>query len=741
MARKKKSALGEIPIVKTLNLYSRLLTAWRTKGLLDKPEDNTLGKDEIFYSNNRVYTTRGVKKPYFVHDLPKEINKGIITDLRLNIMDRINGELNRSHGRNDRCTVTFITIGENYKLDMNNASTRGRISYWSRQERRIADNMDFDTTLEEELSSDKHNESTVRMVRSYRLMKQMNEEHAGFFKTKFILELNATSDEALEEGEKGLMDWAFRNGDIKLKPLFFQANEYFMSYSPMGNNKHPRRSMLRKMHMGDVLPDVILNNMSVLTHGGTIGDRIGVPHGVDVMTRSVFAIDVGSGKDAKNFLLTAKTGQGKSVYVKSALGYYDLMGYSTVTLDYEGDEYAYLGSLMGANLVSISGGSTKYVNTLAISNITGDDETDTQLLMDARNMTEKVFNILMQSDAQPSGMDEFQQSVLDDLIDRAYRKVGVVLDDTSTWHRSVDSTYYTLYEELLKLVSSRDSGYNLETVEAMGKMQMVLKRYFEKSGPMNTYFKNPISVNEILTSRHLVFSFGMKGQDEGQMDTKSLALRQLFVSYLTMLKANYNKARGKKTVVVLEELQRYLEQPQSAGVVANFASGGRKRGLVLYLITNSPASLIEGRASAGSTMDTNIKTIVDSISMQIIGGLEQQPMDVLVNTFGLHDARASLEFLVEAASSEGGHPYKNCFFIKYKEQSVIVKAICHPELIKLPIFDTTIIQKTDEEEGDIELMYGVKQNNDLINDIAPVEEGDLEYLEDGQAYEREINRR
>src|SRR5699024_1719046 len=118
------------------------------------------------------------------------------------------------------------------------------------------------------------------------------------------------------------------------------ANEYFMSYSPMGNNKHPRRSMLRKMHQGDVLPDSILNNMSVLTHGGTIGDRVGVPHGVDVMTRNVFAIDVGVGNDAKNFLLTAKTGQGKPVYVKSALGYYDLMGYSTVTLDYEGDECA-----------------------------------------------------------------------------------------------------------------------------------------------------------------------------------------------------------------------------------------------------------------------------------------------------------------------------------------------------------------------------------------------------------------
>lgn len=741
MANKRKgSVLNDIPVINTLNLYSRLLTAWRTNGLMDKPEDNTLGKDEIYYSNNRVYTTRGVKKPFFIHDMPLEINKGLITDLRMNIQDRINGELNRAFGRNERCTVTFITVGQNYKLDMANVRTQGRISHWSRQEKRVKDKMDFDSTLEDELKSDKYNEQTIRMVRSYRLMKSLSEEHAGFFKTKFIIELNATSDEALEEGEKGLKDWSFRNGEIKLKSLFFQANEYFMSYSPLGNNKHPRRSMLRKMHQGDVLPDSILNNMSVLTHGGTIGDRVGVPHGVDVMTRNVFAIDVGVGNDAKNFLLTAKTGQGKSVYVKSALGYYDLMGYSTVTLDYEGDEYQYIGGLIGANMISISGGSSKYVNTLAISSITGDEETDQSLFRDARTMTEKVFDILMTSDDQPNGMDDYQRTLFDVLIDRVYRRVGVLVDDPRTWNLSSECTYYTMYEELLDIARDKSSTYENFNRESIDRMKIVLGRYFEKSGSMNYYFRNPISVESVLKDRHMVFSFGMKGQDEAQTDSKSLALRQLFVSYLTMLKANYNRARGKKTVVVLEELQRYLEQPQSVGVVANFASGGRKRGMVCYFITNSPGALIEGRASGNSDdVKEGIKTIVDNITMYIIGGLDRAPMQKLIDMGGLHDAQGSLEHLIDAASSEGGHVYKNCFFIKYKEQCVIVKAICHPELVKLPIFDTTITQK--EDVGDVELNYGVRQSNEVINSIKPISETDREYLEDASVYEKEVDRR
>src|SRR5699024_8777743 len=119
--------------------------------------------------------------------------------------------------------------------------------------------------------------------------------------------------------------------------------------------------------------------------------------------------------------------------------------------------YQYIGGLIGANMISISGGSSKYVNTLAISSITGDEETDQSLFRDARTMTEKVFDILMTSDDQPNGMDDYQRTLFDVLIDRVYRRVGVLVDDPRTWHLSSECTYYTMYEELLDIARDKSS--------------------------------------------------------------------------------------------------------------------------------------------------------------------------------------------------------------------------------------------------------------------------------------------
>lgn len=713
MAKKKKRGVGQIPILQTINLYSRLLTAWRTKGRLDVPDKHTLGKDQLYYSTNRIYTTKGIKYPIFIHDLPVELSKGVITDLRNDITDAILN-YNTLYGTTDVVKVNFITVADNYQLDFNNMLIQGRINHWSRQEQRIIREKEVGTTLEDELKSDKYSESTIRMVQSFRLMKRLSEERASFFKAKFIIELEATSDDALDEALKVADKWFFFHSIVP-KHLFFQSNEYYMSYSPLGNNKTPRKSMLRKMHQGDVLPDEIINNMSVLTHGGTIGDNLGVPHGIDIFSRTVFSMDLSKGTDARNILLTAGTGQGKSVFMKSALCYYDLMGYSTITVDIEGDEYTMMASLLGANRISISGGSGQYVNTLAISELTGDAELDEALYQDAQEMTERVFDILLRDDKNVSGMTPSQETILDILIDRAYRKHGVLKDDPTTWHKSERCTYFTLYEELIDIMSSKDNTYANINNHEINDMYEKLRRYFEKTGGRNEYFKNPISVKELLRNRHLVFSFGMRGQDGASKNSKSLELRQLYVSYLSILKANYNRSKGRKTVLVLEELQRYLEQPQSAEVVSSLASGGRKRGFIIYFITNSPRGLLDSSDSDGGIKGekgTAFKAIVDNLTMNIIGALPRESMMEVIRRYDLEDATSHLMYLSDVYTSESGHPFKNAFFIRYNGQSSMIRAVCHPDLINLPIFSTTIEQTDDEsEEEKIQMHYGEMTNN------------------------------
>lgn len=731
--KQNKKSLSDFGFIGTINLYARLYTAWRTKGYFVKPENNELGNDEIFYSINRVYTNNGIKKPYFIDEFPQTISKGLITDLRRNINREVTN-YNAERGATAFCKVNFVTIGENFKLDFSDYRIKGRVRHWSRQEARMQNNLEADQTLEDELTSDKYSEGTKRMVKSYRLMRRLKDDDAGFFKSQFIIELHASSDEVLEVAEKTLEDWRFNISDsLRLKTLFFQANEYYTSFSPVGDLKTAKKSLLKKMFLGDVLPDETINSMTVLTQGGTIGDENGVIHGMDVLSREPFAMDVGNNKGAQNFLVTAQTGQGKSVFVKSALGYYDLMGFKTVTLDYEGDEYDYMGGLLNAQRISVSGVNSKYVNTLAIGRLTGDDSIDLDLKKDAIEMTERVFDILMTDDQHVTGMTTEERALFDELVRQVYQDAGVK-DDPNTWYRSENCTFYTIYLKLQDIIKNQTQLLNKFGKPTLDRMSLSLSRYFEPHGSLNHYFTNPISIEELLESDHLIFSFGMKGKDEGDGFEKGLALRQLFVNYLTMLKANYNKAKGYKTVLFLEELQRYLLHKSSGSVVANFASGGRKRGMICYFITNSPSQLLGLRNSVDNSVAVHVKTIVSSITSLFIGALSGEDMDLLIDEFSLGDARGNLRRLVEVAQQNNGmSPLKNCFFVKYKGQSTFIKAVCHPELLELPLFQTDTKQKIDDDYEE-KLQYGLLEQDDTIQNITKYSDFDDTHIKNSSEY-------
>ena len=734
----KLKGLSNFGILGTINLYSRLYTAWRTKGYFLKPERGQLGNDEIFYSVNRVYTNNGVKKPYFIDEFPPVVRKGLITDLRRSINREVSN-FNSERGADEFCKVNFVTVGENFKLDFSDSRIKGRVRHWSRQEARMKNSLKDNQTLEDELTSDKYSEGTKRMVKSYRLMRELKNQNASFFKSQFIVELHASTDDVLEIAEKTLEDWRFNVSDkLRVKTLFYQANEYYTSFSPLGDRKTAKSSLLKKMFLGDVLPDETINSLSVLTQGGTIGDDMGVIHGMDVLSREPFAMDVGNNKGAQNILVTAQTGQGKSVFVKSALGYYDLMGFRTITLDYEGDEYDYMGGLLDAQRISVSGTNTKYVNTLSIGRLTGDEAIDKELKLEAINMTERVFDILMMDNMNPDGMNIREKALFDELVRQVYMDAGVRDEDPNTWYKSERVTFYTVYVKLLDIKDNQTQVVEMFGKESVSRMELSLSRYFEPHGSLNHYFRNPISVDELLETDHLIFSFGMKGKDEGDGIDKGLALRQLFVNYLTMLKANYNKSKGYKTVLFLEELQRYLLHPSSGGVVANFASGGRKRGLVCYFITNSPSQLMGLRNSSNNNVSVHVKTIISSLTTLFIGALSSEDMELLVEEFSLDDARGNLRRLVDVAQQNNGmSPLKNCFFVRYKGQSTFIKAVCHPELLELPLFQTDSKQKVDDEYEE-RLKYGITEQDEYIQGMTNYSGFENKHFKDASEYQKEI---
>lgn len=687
-----KVGIEGLGFFKSLNLYMRLITEKITGGRTDIPEES-LEDGKFYYATNRIYTQKGVKKIYFIDDLPQEIHRGFVSDLRNDVKKAIRG-YNATHGLNENVYIGLVIDGEHYDLDLSSKRTQGRWQYFTSEYEKVQRKMG-NRTLQDELKSDKYSDDVRHKVNSFLYIKEAKEVHdSSFFKTKVILEFVATSDDMLDEAERVLNGFIFKNR-IKAKEIFIQTNEYQKSYTPVGLETN---NLIRKMNVGDIWTDDIISSFSVSTHG-LVGDRLGVYHGVDVQSRNILNIDMSRGSDAQNILLTAGTGEGKSNYAKMLYTFFkaEPKTYSTIVFDYKGNEYTQLGKLSGTSIVSMAGGEGRYVNTMVIGRLTGNKEVDKNLKIEAMESTERVFNLLVD---ERYGMNRQELSLFSDCLNAVYLDYGVT-EDPSTWERSEQCTFFNIYVKLLEMKKDNDvlHEYGEEVVQ---DFILTLKPYFEKGGIRTHWFKEPISIQEIMDSKHLIFNFAMEGKDESMIDEKQLALRQMFASYLTQLISGKNKANGKRTVIFLEELQRYLKQRFSGEIVAGMASGGRSLGMIVYYITNSPTELMLLVEGQDDKIKTNASVIMSNITMTIIGALWRSDMDNLIGYFELHNSTGVLHQLSSIKeNNKKMDDLKYCFHVKYKGQSTIVRMLSHPDLEELPLYTTLKDAKsTTEEEKD-----------------------------------------
>lgn len=676
----------------SFNFYSRIAVSLITKGFKDVPNENeVLPDNHFYYSINRIYTKNKVKKMYFIKELPRLIDEGFLNELKREIETK-SMQVNRTYGINSKCELVDMVITQPYELNFGTFRNRSRMSMWKRRYEEAVKQYGGDNILDELVQKKDISDSKDRnrwMIESWLFVKKAKEiDKSSFARTTIILELIADNDDILLECEKTLKDYLFRN-DIRYNEVFLQSNEYNKAFSPAGNEQN---NLLSKMTSSTILNDDIITSFDVPTHGN-VGDEKGLYYGTDIYTGLPIFYDIRKGSDAKNFLLAANTGDGKSNYLKGIYSSMDILGINSITLDYEGDEYTPMGVLYDAAFIKVSGENSRYFNTIAIGDLTGDPDIDGGLKKEAIGVTERVFSLLLD---EKDGMNFNETSIFSDCINRVYDKFGVT-DDPETWINSKGCTYFHIYGELVDM--SKQDFYVKEYGQYIKDMVIKLRTYFEYDGINRSMFDNPINLDELLGVRHIIFSFGMKGVDESLINTKELALKQLFVGYITTLISNYNKGRGKLTAIYLEELQRYLMHAHSGSVVANMVSGGRKRGMILFLITNAPLQLF-------SSMNTNeeikkyVEAILGNVNGLILGALKEKVSTQLAEYFNIEDSIPSLKLIYE------GGDMKYSFLINYKGESSIVKYLFHPDLLETPLYAT----RKDQEDENIDLMLENHRN-------------------------------
>lgn len=672
--------------VGALSFYTGLANQFFTH---DDIPDRALGNGDFYYTAESIITKNGIKKPFILTVLPEEIARGWVSDLRLMVDDYITAYRLKT-GTNAAVSVNLIEDLVHYNLNLDSIRSRGRWVGFTRMYERVLDQME-EKTLEDELKTDKHSDAVRRKVKSFLHIKLARDEYrASFYKTATFIELHVQSDsifesnDTLKEAERALNAYCIQNG-IKAKRLFLDAHNYYKNYGPTSSFND--RVLMRRKFTGNVFSDDTLSSYVVPEHG-KVGDETGVYHGIDIRSREVVTFDLSKGSGAKNVLVTAATGEGKSRAMKTILTFYAIdPRYQTVIFDYEGTEYSALGKVTDATTVGIGSTQGSYVNTMVITKPTGDPEVDMGRLNQAKEMTTRVFDLLFD---EGEGMENQERAIFSYLLNAVYVDAGVNEEQPEFWHeRSQHLTFYTIYQKLKQLMDQKkdETFFREFKPYQIQDFHNVIMVYFAKGQLRNYWFKEPVDINAFLDSKDVIFNFDMGGQGEESVDVQQLALRQLFASHLTNLKSMYNRQRGVRTVVVIEEMQRYLKHKQSRQIVSTFVSGGRKNGLVMYLVTNAPQELLLTGSMGSHLAQEDIGTILGNMNILLLGALSRNDMEGLVDQFGLEDSEGYLNQLVDIKENERKNaPLKHCFYVKYQDQKTMVKFIVHPAFDESPLY-------------------------------------------------------
>jgi len=652
----------------TIAYYTELLFSLLGKGNVDAPDEGTIIPEGYFYySTNKIFTKDTVKKVLFLHELPMEIEYEFLTNLKRIASE--NGEL--------KIVKRFTP----YRFDRNSWATRNRMQIWKghaeRYEREKYKQSETDEIFSD-LATKEVNRRILWMIRSWDWVNRTERNRDEFCRYNIILELTAKDLPNLYKMEENISS-ALRSLDVDFGGIFVQTNEYYKTYSPASNGTP---TLLSKMNKPNIISDRVASQFFDPGHG-LAGDPDGLYFGTDVFTLESVTYNLKKGSDAANFLLTADTGGGKSAVSKTLMTHLALEGIYSIDVDYEGDEYTDIGIAHGAKFINMSSEASTYFDTTEIGDLTGDPKIDRTLKEEAISTTKLVFDVLTDF---KNGMNFEELSLFNDMILRVYEKRGVT-EDPETWKYSKGSSYEELYRELWIMRDEPEYASKREQIDAFITK---LRLYFD-GNIYSGMFKNKISVNDLLGHPRIIFSFGMRGKTENTIDERSLALRQLFVGYLIMLICNYNKTVLKKlTAVKLEELQRYMTHEASGKIVNDIITGGRKRNMIVFLITNSPLQLVDiMTADDNSEMSKYSKAIKNNIQGFIIGRLTDETSERLAQSF-----TQLKNCLPEMKLINKDMDFKYCFLLHYRGESSVVKFEIPPSLVKTSLYVT----RTEQEE-------------------------------------------
>ena len=687
MAKKRKHKFIA-KLKEKLEMYDMIIANFIAGNSVIEP-DEYLDKSRIDIGFSNISSATAIMKYFIVKSFPDWLNPNFKAEIR------------------SRCTmpgvkVDFYTYVEPHTINWDSAEMQSRLKIYKEYAEENASNGSA-------FEYRKRRDAILARDRIVNSTKYLNEAELDYKRTLskayIVIALTSLRDEEslinMERAIRTLKRYCTAEG-IKITDIKVNMIDWLQSLSIFSLKKE--KEVLKKISKRIVTDDILASLNSYKQ--GKVGDR-GIPLGIDVNSKVVALYQFkGDPNKAENWLISAKTGAGKSLFVKMLISWLLGSGYIVTVMDYEGDEYTnYAAYVRQANtedvkVISMGKGSMVYFDPMEIPMLTGDSEIDSELKETAITYTLGLFRIIV------AGLDSdltiWEDSVLSTAIKRVYEQYGVT-DDPSTWHRSKGLTVHMVYDEIVNIVERRE--FVDETIEnakhrAAVRILEACKTYFEEGEAKSYVFKQPMSINELYKAKFISFSFGMRGATNSQQDNILLALKQLCVANISTQISNYCKyIRKTFNVKIWEEYQRWGEARGSAEIIGNAMTGGRKRGDINFIITNDLAAMLDDSNPINAKLRQNITSYA-------IGAIKDKDVRrKFCEKFNLQEVQGELDLIAKANSDDinkdgkrnRGGKYSHAFcIIMDNGKKAVVKQMVPRALLESSLFKTGVdIERRD----------------------------------------------
>lgn len=710
----------------TLSVYAGRIAHWISKGWGESEVPlKQIASNRFLLSTNKIYTRNAVKMPIAI------IGFGNDEFLPVGWLDNIRDDLNVLENTYN------ISQNENLRIALNEVED--------------ADYSPINFSSSKPLQNDYKraiNDITGKTYTDYSLdtydwLQDLEIENKdSIWETRQFLELvisggpsGKTAEllrQAYEEVSKRL-----RVLQMKTQDLYLTVQNYYDAFSPLGHNhKKGQGSELSKKYV-----PVIRSGQMIVSDGdlqqGSISDIEGVPVGIDVNSGKPIFIDYTNNNLPPSTIVSAVTGAGKTYLMQSILGSLLLWGdkYFPVIVDYK-NEYVELGRSAGMQIISSSPADGLYYDTMELAEPTGDPDIDSRQLTNSIETTDNVFEILLGDKWEKlKPAYEYTRRSL-------YQRQGVYLDKPNTWKNSKGLTFHTFYNEIYKVLSEDRIQAQEETdLNDFVDLRRTLSEYFEIDGSKASYFKQPIRMKDINSSRGVIFALDRKGEvNNSQHDTKLLLTMQFIMHILNNL--TDRKSDKRLIPIYWEETNQLLLIPKVANMISSLTTGGRSRGIRNFFITNSPGQIFRAeQESEFATVDPGvISTIMSNAQSIIVGANSQEDMNTIADKYHLNSStiKVYLKLLAEQASkgNDDQSSLAHKFIIRHQGHTTLMQAVSNDALAQLGVFGTEVdinrVNNSDEKKEQL-MKELLNTNKDTKSDSVTLNKERATILQDAKS--------